>query len=184
MNLQQPTTNIYIQNTNLFFLIGSMGTGKTYWGSVIAEEKEINCIDLDTLIEHYLGMSIADIFETYGEIFFRAKETEVLIKIIASNKKAIIATGGGTACFNDNMKLMNDSGVTIWLNDSINKIIERIKPLKELRPLLKNIPNEQLYSYLQNLNNFRKPFYAQCKYQLNETQISTSEILKIINQYV
>ena len=184
MNLQQPTTNIYIQNTNLFFLIGSMGTGKTYWGSVIAEEKEINCIDLDTLIEHYLGMSIADIFETYGEIFFRAKETEVLIKIIASNKKAIIATGGGTACFNDNMKLMNDSGVTIWLNDSINKIIERIKPLKELRPLLKNIPNEQLYSYLQNLNNFRKPFYTQCKYQLNETQISTSEILKIINQYV
>jgi len=184
MNLQQPTTNIYIQNTNLFFLIGSMGTGKTYWCSIIAEEKQINFIDLDTAIEQDLGMSVADIFETYGEIFFRAKETEVLIKIIASNKKAIIATGGGTACFNDNMKLMNDSGVTIWLNDSINKIIERIKPLKEVRPLLKNIPNEQLYSYLQNLNNFRKPFYAQCKYQLNETQISTSQILKIINQYV
>ncbi len=184
MNSQQSTPNTNINNINLFFLIGSMGSGKTYWGSILAEEKQINFIDLDTAIEQDLKMSIASIFETYGEIFFREKETEILIKTIASNKKAIIATGGGTACFNDNMKLMNESGITIWLNDSIDEIVERIKPFKNSRPLLKTILDNELTSHIKNLNDSRKHFYSQCRYQLNETQISTLEILKIINQYV
>jgi shikimate kinase len=161
-----------------------MGSGKTHWGKLIAEEKHINFIDLDTAIEKDLSMSIADIFETYGEIFFRNKETEVLIKIISANKKAIIATGGGTACFNDNMKLMNDSGVTIWLNDSLNDIVERVKPLKESRPLLKNITDFELHSHLKKIIDSRKTYYSQCKYQLCENEISTSALLKIINQYV
>ncbi len=158
-----------------------MGSGKTYWGRIIAKKKQLNFIDLDIEIEQRIGMSIAEIFETKGEDFFREIETEILLTIISTNSKVIIATGGGTACFNNNMNLMNESGITIWLNDSPDKIVERIKPFKEVRPLLKNIPNNELHSYIKNLINSRKHFYAQCKYQLDESKISELELLQIIN---
>lgn len=168
----------------LFFLIGSMGCGKSFWADILSKEKGFHFIDLDKVIEAEANDTIANIFKTKGEAFFRSIETIQLEKIISNNDDTIIATGGGTACFNDNLKLMNSNGVTIWLNESIENIVERITPYKLTRPLIASIDNEQIYTYINSLLKDRIAYYSKCQYQLACNEINKSNLLKIINQNV
>jgi shikimate kinase len=185
----QPTIlqNKDLPKTTTFFLVGLMGCGKTHWGQALATNNHFNFIDLDTKIEEKLISSIAQIFTTKGEAFFRGKETE-LLKLIqqeyGNNKHTIVATGGGTACFHNNINWMNDNGISIWLNDSVENIVERIIPTKHLRPLLNNISNQDLHSYFATQLQERKLFYNQSKYCLNVGEITTTNLQKIMNQYV
>src|SRR5436853_6290275 len=94
------------------FLIGFMGSGKTFLGKQLAQLLNYEFIDLDEWIEQREKKSIAEIFSEDGEEYFRKKESQQL-KLLAEKNNAVIATGGGTPCFHDNMKWMNDHGFTI-----------------------------------------------------------------------
>jgi shikimate kinase len=167
-----------------FFLVGLMGCGKTFLGQQLALQNNIDFIDLDQSIEALLGMSVSDVFATKGDHFFRQTETAILQQITPQNKTSIIATGGGTACYHNNMAWMNSNGITIWLNDSIENIVERIKQDKQQRPLLKTIANEGLHKFFTHQLQERIPFYCQSKFCLSAQEITLTNLQKIIQQYV
>src|SRR5438309_12108249 len=111
-----------------------MGSGKTFLGKQLAELISYEFIDLDESMEKDEGASIAAIFSSKGEAYFREKES-LLLKSLLQNKNAVIATGGGTPCFYDNMKWMNEYGVAVYLKLSSEILFQRLKPEINHRPL-------------------------------------------------
>lgn len=162
-----------------------MGSGKTHFAHLLATNNNYNFIDLDTIIESNTGSSVAEIFNTKGEFFFREKETQALHSTVnVSYTKNIVATGGGTPCFNNNMHWMNENGITIWLNQSIENIVERTVGAKLQRPLIANIPNKNLFNFFTNQLQQRTEFYKQSKHSLTANDINENNLQKIINLYV
>jgi shikimate kinase len=162
------------------FLIGMMGSGKSYWSKILAHQLNLSPFDLDTVAETSAGKTIAQIFEQDGEAFFRAKETEALHSFQPLNN-CIIATGGGTPCFNNNMQWMNDHGTTIWLNEPIDLLAERLKKEKEHRPLIKHLSNENLIDFLQQKLVERTPFYCQSQLHLSSQELATANLHELLN---
>ena len=141
------------------FLIGLPGAGKTFIGKRLAAEIDFPFIDLDDEIVKSEGKSIPEIFEKSGEDYFRKLEKDQLNKVIQENNQFILAAGGGTPCFFDNMDIMNDNGVTVFINTSIEEIQERLKD-DETRPLMKN-------NSLEELLQKRKPWYERAHHTVS-----------------
>ncbi|MEP6616710.1 MAG: shikimate kinase, partial [Ginsengibacter sp.] len=108
------------------------------------------------------GKSAAEIFAQDGEDHFRDLETEML-RSFAGKKNMIIATGGGTPCFNDNISWMNNKGISIYLRSAAEKIFERLVKEKEKRPLVKHLKDEELLFYITEKIRERDFFYNQAK---------------------
>lgn len=123
------------------FLVGLPGSGKTTLGKKLANQLNLPFVDLDEEIVLTENQPITSIFEHKGEASFRKIELDHLRSIISANDCFVLATGGGTPCFHDNMKLMNTEGFTIYLNTPLEEIEERLKN-DSTRPLLKkyNLP--------------------------------------------
>ncbi len=145
------------------FLIGFMGSGKSFLGHQLASKWAIPFADLDEIIENTGGghFSIAKIFETRGEAFFRALETQSLEKVITDFKTILLAAGGGTPCFHENMALMNQHGITIYLRTSPDLLAERLMQMDELekRPLLRNKNKATLLNFIAEKLSERQFFY-------------------------
>lgn len=159
------------------FLIGFMGSGKTYWGKVWAKQLALSFYDLDEIIEAAQGKKIAQIFEKEGEDHFRSIETTAL-QTFAEKKDCMIACGGGTACFNDNMQWMNENGTTIYLSASPQYIFNRVAAEKDKRPLIKKINEAELLFFIEQKLKEREQFYKQAKFilpadELDENSLST-----------
>jgi shikimate kinase len=159
-----------------------MGTGKSYWAQKISDSHNMEWVDLDAQIEKDTSMTIKEIFETQGEVYFRSKETEVLHKMTEFGN-IVIATGGGTPCFHDNMKWMNDHGITIWIDEPIETLAERLKKEKAHRPLIKDLNDEELLHFLSIKLSERSKFYNQCQHHLQGNNISDRSFAKIIQQH-
>lgn len=165
------------------FLLGYMGTGKTYWGRLWAEQYGMNFYDLDHEIEKNAGITIREIFEKYGENFFREKEKEALLQF-ADKDDFILSTGGGTPCFFDNMHWMNEKGITIYLNTPVPILAERLFKEKAHRPLIQNLTNEELISFIANNINKRNKFYTQSNVILDTEAIKENSFEEIKKAYV
>ncbi|MDD4875679.1 MAG: shikimate kinase [Dehalococcoidales bacterium] len=140
---------------NNIALIGFMGTGKTTVGKVLARKLGMNFIELDSLIEQKAGKSIPDIFIQDGEIVFREYEIEV-IKEIFSSKNQVIACGGGVVLNKINIDRLRQHSKIVCLTASVAVILKRVSGDGGARPLL-DADDKTLE--IQNLLNFRKPFY-------------------------
>ena len=140
------------------FLIGFMGSGKSHWGKIWAEANQLTFIDLDEMIENKEGSSIASIFETHGEDHFRRVEAEAL-RSCADLQNTIVACGGGTPCFHENMRWMNDHGLTIYIASTAEEILQRVLNEKEKRPLLKKLNEQELLLFINQKVKERAPFY-------------------------
>lgn len=155
-----------------------MGSGKSFWAERLSNILHIPAFHLDDEIEKKERRTIAQIFAEQGEDYFRIKESEVL-KSFAGKKKFVLSTGGGTPCFHDNMKWMNDNGITIWIDEPVEIIEERLKKEKQHRPLIASIPDGELKKFLSEMLYKRNPFYAQAKYHVNADTITNESFLKI-----
>lgn len=164
------------------FLIGMMGVGKSHWSQKWANKLKTGHYDLDNLIEISEEATIAEIFAEKGEAYFRKKEAEML-RWFGEKKSFVLATGGGAACFEDNMRWMNNCGVTIWLDEPIDILVGRLKLQKDHRPLLRELSNEELRSFLENKLEERKAFYGQAQYHLHAGEISNKSFEKIIHEH-
>lgn len=151
--------------TRHIFLIGFMGSGKTHWGKVLAEKLGVPFLDLDLFIEENEGKSIAEIFAESGENGFRVLERENLLRL-AALPPTVVATGGGTPCFFNNMGWMKKHGSTIYLKTPPEILFERLKNEREQRPLLKNLSEAELKDFIQNRLKEREPFYRQADFVL------------------
>jgi shikimate kinase len=142
------------------FLIGFMGSGKTYWGKKWAQQNELAFHDLDEIIEKEQGKTIAFIFEKEGEAYFRKLETNAL-QILSKTENCIIACGGGTPCFNDNINWMNEQGRTVYLSAAPQYLFNRIREEKDKRPLISKYNEAELLFFIEQKLKEREPFYKQ-----------------------
>ena len=99
-----------------FFIVGMPASGKSRLGKYISSITNLIFLDLDNEIEKKLDTRVKDIFKINGENFFRKIETKTLKEIIENKNNFILATGGGTPCFNENMSLINKSGISILID--------------------------------------------------------------------
>ncbi len=144
------------------FLIGFMGSGKSHWGKIWASINQMSFIDLDDLIEKREGKTISAIFESSGEDHFRKSEAAAL-STCADFENTIIATGGGTPCFFENMQWMNSHGITIYISSTAVEIAQRLLPEMDKRPLLKNLTQVELLNFIEKKLKERERFYSQAQ---------------------
>jgi len=166
---------------SMIFLIGMPGAGKSYWAEKVALANNIPLIDLDKRIEEKEGQSISSLFNTQGEAYFREQEATMLKEIIDSNANTIIACGGGTPCFADNLTQMKKAGNTIYLRSDVDLLVSHLQNKAENRPLLQDV---DMKTYLQQLLNMRKHIYEQADYILDAENISLSTFDKIISSCI
>lgn len=140
------------------FLTGYMGSGKTTVGKQLARKLNLQFIDMDMFIENRYRKSVSAIFEEKGEAAFREIERRALLELL-DFENVVISTGGGTPCFFDNMDLMNQSGITVYLKVSIDELAERLKTKKQKRPLIKDKDSEEMKNYISVNLEKREQFY-------------------------
>ncbi|MEN9408246.1 MAG: hypothetical protein RL216_220 [Pseudomonadota bacterium] len=136
-------------------MVGMMGAGKTAVGQAVARALSVPFIDSDEEIVKAASRSIAEIFERDGEAFFRARETEVLGRLLRG-APCILSTGGGAFLSDVNRDLIRESGVSVWLRADLDLLWHRVRH-KTTRPLLRTAnPRETL----RQLYEARVPFYS------------------------
>ena len=177
MNLSNSITNQ--KTTGNFFLIGFMGSGKSHWGKIWAEVNQLAFVDLDTVIEEKAGKTVAAIFELNGEDYFRGLEAEAL-RTCADLQNTIVACGGGTPCFHQNMQWMNKHGTSIYIVCSANEILSRVLLEKEKRPLLKKLNRAELLFFIEQKVKERKPFYTQANLTVQSALLTETSFPEII----
>ena len=161
-----------------FFIVGMPASGKSRLGKYISSMTDLCFIDLDLEIEKKLDSNVKDIFEIKGEKFFRKFETKTLKEIIESESNFILATGGGTPCFNENMSIINNSGVSIFIDVKREILHERISRNNK-RPLLSGAVS--LDKNLSDLYKERIEYYQKSKYHVSKDV--RDRVLSIINSY-
>lgn len=143
------------------FLIGFMGCGKTHIGHELSKKLVLPFFDLDHQIEEKEEKPVTAIFKEYGEDYFRALEKDVLYFITETHDSFVMAAGGGTPCFFNNIGYMKNRGTVLWLNCSIDCLYERLTTEREKRPLINGLSDEQLRSYIEKKLADRKIYYEQ-----------------------
>jgi shikimate kinase len=150
-----------MENKKLIFVSGFMGCGKTTQGKKLAKEIGYHFIDLDEYIANKYDNDITELFKEIGEPEFRKIETASLLECINDNMKTIIALGGGTPCFNDNINVLLNSGTLIYLKMSDEELYQRLFKETSSRPLIINKVTDELFIYIKDLLAKREVFYAQ-----------------------
>jgi shikimate kinase len=164
---------------SLIYIIGFMGSGKSTAGKKLAAALEWTFIDLDRKIEEAAGKSIPEIFSKDGEEKFRSLETEVL-RNLKSQVKTIVSTGGGTPCHADNMTFMLETGVTVYLKMSTSQLVSRLLGSTEGRPVLKNVPDDKLYDFIDNKLAIREKFYNKANIIVEGINLDINNLQAII----
>jgi shikimate kinase len=127
--------------------------------------------------------SISEMFAEDGEEFFRKSESKML-RMFKEKKQFILSCGGGTPCFNDNMSWMNKNGNTIWIDEPVDVLAERLSVEKLHRPLIKDLAEEDLKEYLEKKLAEREEFYKQANYRFSGNDLTEDGFSKIIKQHV
>lgn len=137
-------------------LVGMMGVGKSHVGSLLAKELGLEFVDSDQKIEDAAGYDIERIFELDGEVKFRKLEAKIVAELCNGHAR-VIATGGGAVMNDENRALIKDKTTSIWLDDDVDVLVERIGDSSK-RPLLACGNAKET---LKNLLDERSPYYAQ-----------------------
>jgi len=162
------------------FLIGFMGCGKTHWGKLLSHKLQLPFFDLDEKIQEHEGLAINDIFEQKGEEYFRLAEKDVLHLLSESHEAFVMACGGGTPCFYNNIDYLKKQGTVVWINCSTDCLYQRLLKEKSHRPMIKDIPDAQLKSFIVRKYSSRKIFYQQAQVILPDEVITLENILNRI----
>jgi shikimate kinase len=156
-------------------LVGIMGAGKSSIGKRLAVRLGIPFVDADTEIELAAGMSIADIFSTYGEPYFRAGETRVISRLLDGGPQ-VLATGGGAFMNVDTRALIGEKGISVWLKADFDTLLKRIRRRND-RPLLKT---DDPAATLKALIDQRYPTYAEAALTVQSREIAHEAIVEEI----
>lgn len=166
------------------FLTGYMASGKTTLGKAFAKACNLSFIDLDWYIEERMHASVRDIFASRGEEGFRQLERNMLLEV-SEFEDVVVACGGGTPCFFDNMEIMNSRGVTVFLDTAQDVLFRRLKQAAANRPLVAGKSDDELRQTISEGLERRMPFYSKAEIKLDGSRLEsrkqiedTVEILK------
>lgn len=144
------------------FLIGYMGCGKSTLGRALERVTQLQFIDLDHYIENRFHSTVSAIWAERGEEGFRKLESAML-REVAEFPDTVIACGGGTPCFFDNMEVMNRAGLTVWLTTPLSRLLERLGRNRAKRPILANKTDEELKDFVEDALRQREPHYSKAQ---------------------
>lgn len=153
-------------------MVGMMGAGKTAVGRALANRLGVPFLDSDAEIVDAANMSIAEIFERDGEAFFRAKESQVIDRLLDS-ERCVLSTGGGAFLAEGNREMISDKGVSVWLNADLDLLWNRVKH-KDTRPLLRT---ENPRATLEAIYDARVPLYAKADLRVDADRDVTIEAM-------
>ncbi|NII25563.1 shikimate kinase [Pseudoflavitalea sp. X16] len=162
-------------------LIGFMGSGKTHWGLQVAHRLQLPFFDLDEEVVKAEDKTVADIFADSGEEYFRQLEKQTMEKLVEDNESLVLSCGGGTPCFFNNIDFMKKVGIVVWLNTHVDVILQRLLKEKAKRPLIKDIDDEGLRTYIIRKLNERRMYYEQADVVLDkEDAISMNDFIQTV----
>lgn len=159
-------------------LIGFPGVGKTTIAKKLSRLLEADVVDLDQEFERYYKTAISIFIHKYGEEVFRKCEYERLKELLLSpiTKPLVISTGGGTPCFFDAMKMINEHAYSIYVKMSEKSLFVRLTDAKKRRPLLQNMQEDELKAYIHNTLKVREPYYAKANMEVKGESIDVGEL--------
>lgn len=159
-------------------LVGLPGSGKSTFGRQLAKELDFSFYDLDHLIVDRFQLSIPEIFSQHGEGKFREWESLVLEEVLNQDSAYILATGGGTPCFNDNMDRINSLGISVYLDVPLGAISQRLQSTRtQQRPLFQDLDQGEIALKLKSLLVSREYFYDQAKIKLSGEDFSAELLM-------
>ena len=163
------------------FLVGFMGRGKTYWGRIWAEKNGLTFYDLDEILEKEYGKAITDIFEKEGEEKFRQLERDHLRRFKNKNN-FVLACGGGTPCFSDNMELMKSQGKVVYLKAEPDILLKQVMSETEKRPVIKKVDPSELLLFIQNKLEERELYYSMADFVLHVEELNDKSLSFLISE--
>lgn len=173
-----------MQFSKHIYLTGFMGCGKSTLGKKLAGFLNTDFVDLDKYISLVENKSVDEIFETLGETYFRNAESQSLEKISAHKSPQVIALGGGTICFNNNLNFIKTNGILIYIELSTKTLLNRLQNSKETRPLIKNLTPRQLENFVEIKLAERLPFYTKAHITLNGLNLSAQQIANNLFEFL
>ncbi|MBS2210520.1 shikimate kinase [Carboxylicivirga mesophila] len=161
------------------YLVGFMGSGKSTLGKRLRSELGWEFLDLDDYFEERYQMTIKQYFAQFGEDAFRLAEKELLLDV-SQKERLIIATGGGAPCYFNNMQVMNDTGLTIYIKLSVETLAGRLSSARQVRPLVAGKSGTELHQYIEEKLQERDGFYNQAKVIADGEVLGVDGFVRII----
>lgn len=161
------------------YIVGYMGAGKTTAARRLAQRMGWEVVDTDALFEEKYKISVNDFFNKYDEPLYRKLESEVL-KATESLDHVVVSTGGGTACFFDNMDWMNQHGLTVFLHISPQAAVDRVIHSRHKRPLVEGKSEEELTEFVSQHYASRLPFYEQARITAKSEDFDIESLMEAI----
>lgn len=156
------------------YIIGYMGAGKSTFGKKLAFELEIPFIDTDIFLENRFRQRIIDMFASVGEETFRRRE-RMILEELSGMTDCIIATGGGLPCHHDNITLMLETGLVIYLEASDETLARRLEYCKRTRPSISHKSGEDLLRHVQTSMQERRDIYEQAHLTLSIETLTSAD---------
>ncbi len=161
------------------YIVGYMGAGKTTAARRLAQRMGWEVVDTDALFEEKYKISVNDFFNKYDEPLYRKLESEVL-KATENLDHVVVSTGGGTACFFDNMDWMNQHGLTVFLHISPQAAVDRVIHSRHKRPLVEGKSEEELTEFVNQHYASRLPFYEQARITAKSEDFDIERLMEAI----
>jgi shikimate kinase len=164
------------------YLIGYMGSGKSTLGRELGLFMQMPFSDLDDCIEWRENKSIAEIFNQKGESYFRKIESEILKEFNSPSSSVVLATGGGSPIYEDNMEHMLRSGLVVYLRATVEELIEGIRSSGVERPLLQGKAEADLARFIEEHLKERSRIYESAHLILDVRKNEVPENCRLISE--
>ncbi len=156
-----------------------MGSGKSTFGKKLAKTMHLPFIDLDKEIEKKAKCSVSDIFKYLGEDTFRKMESETL-KSFEHEQSYVMATGGGTPCYFDNLEYIHSQGISIYIELDSKSIYNRLSNAKNIRPTIKGKKEDELMKFIEETFDKRKHIYEQANFKVNGLNVDVKKVMELL----
>lgn len=162
-------------------LLGYMGAGKSALGKLLAQDLSLPFYDLDEEISRREGRSVAEIIFNQGELFFRQRERMVLTELLP-RESYVLALGGGTPCYYDNMALINDHSVSFYLQRSVSSLLGQLRGQQKERPLIAHLNEEDLQEFIAKHLFERRDYYEEAIFNIKMDGLSLVQAAQSIKK--